>query len=77
MLVLLQMPTGRHMLKIINLLMEDEGGATAIEYALLAALISLACVGGLTAVGSSLNDLFSPVNDTVARCVQVGSNCPK
>ena len=42
----------------------DQSGATAIEYALIAALISVVIVGALTGVGSSLNDnFFQNVND--------------
>ena len=45
-------------------LMKDQSGATAIEYALIASLISIIIVGALTSVGSSLNDnFFQNVND--------------
>jgi len=37
----------------------DERGATAIEYALIASLIGMAIVGGVTAVGDTLNGAFS------------------
>jgi pilus assembly protein Flp/PilA len=37
----------------------DESGATAIEYAVLAALISLAATVGLQMAGTSLNRLFT------------------
>lgn len=36
----------------------DEQGATAIEYALIAALISLTLIGAFTATGSSVVDLL-------------------
>jgi pilus assembly protein Flp/PilA len=39
----------------------DECGATAIEYGLIAALISVAIVAALTAVGGQLNTLFNTV----------------
>jgi pilus assembly protein Flp/PilA len=39
----------------------DESGATAIEYGLIAALISVAIVAALTAVGGQLNTLFNTV----------------
>jgi pilus assembly protein Flp/PilA len=41
----------------------DEDGATAIEYGLLASLIALAIVGGATALGGKLDDLFQGVAD--------------
>jgi pilus assembly protein Flp/PilA len=39
----------------------DESGVTAIEYGLIAALISVAIVAALTAVGGQLNTLFNTV----------------
>jgi pilus assembly protein Flp/PilA len=49
------------MRKIITKLFHDESGATAIEYGLIAALISVAIIGGLTAVGTHLSTTFSNV----------------
>ncbi len=40
-------------------LMKDESGATAIEYGLIAALISVALIGGATALGDQLTSLFN------------------
>jgi pilus assembly protein Flp/PilA len=42
-------------------LLGDESGATAIEYGLIAALIAVAAIAGFTAVGSSLQGIFSTV----------------
>jgi len=39
----------------------DEYGATAIEYAFLASLISMAAIVAMTAVGTSLSNTFSTV----------------
>ncbi|MEQ8177993.1 MAG: Flp family type IVb pilin [Amphiplicatus sp.] len=39
----------------------DEEGATAIEYGLIAALIAVAIIGAITAVGTSLSATFSEV----------------
>jgi len=58
-------------------LIYDDSGATAIEYAILAALVSISCIGALWNLGSSLWQLFSPVEQTLHKCVQVGSNCGK
>jgi len=49
------------MRKTIAKLFRDEDGATAIEYGLIAALISVAIIGGLTAVGTSLTTTFQTV----------------
>ncbi|MGF6176090.1 Flp family type IVb pilin [Ensifer sp. 4252] len=46
------------MKKIFARLMKDESGATAIEYGLIAALISVALIGGATALGTQLEALF-------------------
>jgi pilus assembly protein Flp/PilA len=43
----------------------DEDGATAIEYGLLASLIALAIVGGATALGESIDGLFTTVSETL------------
>jgi pilus assembly protein Flp/PilA len=37
------------------------GGATAIEYAMIASLISIAIVGGATAIGTTLSNDFNAV----------------
>lgn len=46
---------------LMNLL-KDESGATAIEYGLIAALVSVAAIGALTAMGSSLDTMFKSVS---------------
>ncbi|RQH08378.1 Flp family type IVb pilin [Paraburkholderia dinghuensis] len=45
--------------------LKDDAGVTAIEYALIAALIALAIIAGVTAVGSNLSVLFSEVAASV------------
>ena len=39
----------------------DEAGATAIEYGLIAALIAVAVIGGVTTLGSNANATFEKV----------------
>lgn len=46
------------MTKIFAKFLKDESGATAIEYGLIAALISVALITGANALGTSLNDQF-------------------
>lgn len=41
----------------------DESGATAIEYGLIAALISVALITGATSLGGKLNTTFSGLGD--------------
>ena len=40
---------------------KNESGATAIEYGLIASLISVAIIGALTTVGSNLTATFTSV----------------
>jgi pilus assembly protein Flp/PilA len=44
----------------------DESGATAIEYGLIAALISVVIIGTLTKVGGSLTNTFTSVNTALS-----------
>ncbi len=49
------------MFKILSQVVNDESGATAIEYGLIAALVSIAAIGALTAVGTQLTATFNSV----------------
>ncbi len=51
------------MLKFIKAFANDESGATAIEYGLIAALVALAGITAFTALGSSVNEAFQSVGD--------------
>ena len=54
------------MLTILNAFFADKSGATAIEYGLIAALVSVVAIGALTALGTSLSTIFSTVSTTLA-----------
>ncbi len=65
-------------------LIEDRSGATAIEYGLIAALVSVAGIAAFNLLGGSLSGIFdlvtnavADVADNVPRCVEVGSSCIK
>ena len=45
----------------------DEGGATAIEYGLIAALIAVVLIGALTALGTTLSSKFSEVSSAAGQ----------
>jgi pilus assembly protein Flp/PilA len=45
---------------------KDEDGATAIEYGLIAALVSVAAIGALTAMGNSLTAMFTTVSSALS-----------
>ncbi len=53
------------MLKCLKFFCEDESGATAIEYGLIAALVSVAAIGALTTMGNTLNTLFGTVSNAM------------
>ena len=43
----------------------DEDGATAIEYGLIAALIAIAAMGGMKALGGGVGGSWGKLNNTV------------
>jgi pilus assembly protein Flp/PilA len=49
------------MLFILRILMKNEQGATAIEYTLIASLISVAAIVSMTAVGGKISNVLSNV----------------
>jgi pilus assembly protein Flp/PilA len=57
-------PREPSMTKLCNFL-RDENGATAIEYGLIAACISVAIIVAVTSVGSNLNLTFTNVSNAL------------
>ena len=53
------------MQNLVTRFIKDESGATAIEYGLIAALISVALIAGAKAIGTGLNTKFNAVADAV------------
>ena len=51
---------------LINKLLRNKSGATAIEYGLIAALISVAIVAGATIVGTQLSKTFDGVGTALS-----------
>jgi pilus assembly protein Flp/PilA len=49
------------MTAVFNRFVKCESGATAIEYGLIASLISVAIIGALSTTGSKLSDTFNQV----------------
>jgi len=48
-------------MKVFKKFMEDESGATAIEYGLIAAGIAVAIIGAVNALGTTLSGTFNNV----------------
>ena len=53
------------MKSLINSFIADDSGATAIEYGLIAALISIAIITAATTLGSNLSTTFDKVAQNV------------
>ena len=46
--------------------LKNKSGATAIEYGLIAALIAVAVIGGVSSLGSNANATFGTVAESMA-----------
>jgi len=53
--------------------LSDDSGATAIEYGLIAALVSVAAIAALSAMGTSLDAMFSAVSTALDGAVTASS----
>ncbi len=49
-------------MKFIKKIFKSEDGATAIEYGLIAALVAVAAITGMTSLGTALNTQFNTVS---------------
>ncbi len=59
-------PTGDMKMKsIVTKFIKDENGATAIEYGLIAALIAVAIIVGVRALGGKLGTTFNNINSNL------------
>lgn len=55
-----------NMLNLIKSFWNEEEGAAAIEYALIAALIAIAIVGGATVLGGGMDTMFNDLGTYVS-----------
>ena len=60
------------MLTKLMVFLKDDSGATAIEYGLIAALVSVAAIAALSAMGASLVDIFTVVSDELQTAASGG-----
>ena len=58
------------MKNFMNKLARNEKGATAIEYGLIAALIAVAAIGGMTSVGEQVKGTFETAGSTIQNAGQ-------
>ena len=54
------------MKNIVTRFLNDDSGATAIEYGLIAALVAVVIIVGLTSLGTSVNSTFTNVASNVS-----------
>jgi len=52
-------------MKFFKMLAASKRGATAIEYGLIAALIAVAAIGAMSALGGKLSNTFSNVSNNL------------
>ena len=53
------------MLRLISQFLNDESGATAIEYCLIAAGLSIVIITAVNGIGSTLNGKFTTMNTSL------------
>jgi pilus assembly protein Flp/PilA len=53
-------------MKLLSRFASDESGATAIEYGLLAALISVVIIGAVKVAGTNLNKSFTTISTNLS-----------
>ena len=54
------------MSKFVTRFLKNESGATAIEYGLIAALVAVVLITGLTTLGTNLNAKFSTIAGNIS-----------
>lgn len=62
------------MTKLFSRFLKDESGATAIEYGLIAALISVALITGATALGNNIGNTFTNLSDKMESAATTAGN---
>jgi pilus assembly protein Flp/PilA len=53
------------MLRLISKFLDDESGATAIEYCLIAVGLSIVIITAVNSIGTALNAKFTSVNSSL------------
>jgi pilus assembly protein Flp/PilA len=55
----------RHIVRSVRNLLQDEDGPTAVEYAVMLALIIVVCIAAITLLGANANLTFESVGNTI------------
>lgn len=61
------------MLQLLHDLFANEDGATAVEYAVMLALIIVVCFVVISAIGTTTKELFDP-NGTLTNAMETGGS---
>jgi pilus assembly protein Flp/PilA len=61
---------GNQMKNLFARFLKDESGATAIEYGLIAALISVAIIGAASSLGGSISNTFNKISGNMNAAIQ-------
>lgn len=56
-------------IRMLRRIRSDKRGATAIEYGLIAALIAVAAMGGMTALGGGSNGMWGRLDNRVSEAM--------
>jgi pilus assembly protein Flp/PilA len=56
----------RNLAKSVVNFLKREDGPTAVEYAVMLALIIVVCIGAITVLGKNTNNTFTNVGNTIA-----------
>jgi len=59
---------------MFNKFIQDESGATAIEYALIAALLSIGIIAMLKSVKGNLNNTFNVISNELGNAAEAATN---
>ena len=57
------------MKNLVSRFIKDESGATAIEYGLIAALVAVVIIAGVTTLGTNLDTTFTNLSNNVGGTV--------
>jgi pilus assembly protein Flp/PilA len=52
--------------QLINRFRKDEEGAALVEYGMLVGLIAVVCIGAVTLLGGTINNILTNVADTLS-----------
>ena len=55
--------------KLVSRFMNNEDGASLVEYGMLVGLIAVVCVGAVTTLGTGINNVFGAINTSLTAAI--------